>query len=395
MGDDLYRRVDACRVCGSDRLTTVLDLGTPFISDFLPPGDTGDRAPLVMARCEDCTLVQTRHVVAEDRLFRTYWYRSGTNESMRAALADVVEDARSRVALKPDDAVLDIGANDGTLLACYPDHICKHGYEPALALAAEGDYDHRGRFFPGPVVRLSHWLGRYKVITSVAMLYAVNHPHGFVDAIKFLLAQDGVWVVQLQDLASVLRDRAFDYFCHEHLCLYSLHSFERLIHEHGLEIRDWSTNAVNGGSLRIIVGHGCQLKTSVRPEDEPEAWASFGRDVEARKTETVALLKRMRDTGQQVIGYGASTKGNTLLQYYGIGPELLPCIAERSPQKWGRVTVGSGIPIVSEEEARAMHPACFFVLPWGFAEAFAKREDVPLILPLPHLELRAKAKVAA
>src|SRR6185312_7353055 len=199
----------------------------------------------------------------------------------------------------------------GTLLRCYPEHVYKHGYEPALALAAEGDYDHRGRFFPGPVVRLSHWLGRYKVITSVAMLYAVNHPHGFVEAIKFLLAPDGVWVVQLQDLASVLRDRAFDYFCHEHLCLYSLHSFERLIHEHGLEIRDWSHNSVNGGSLRIIVGHGNRLATSVSREDEPEAWADFGADIHTLRAETVDLLRALKSSGHVVLGYGASTKGNT------------------------------------------------------------------------------------
>src|SRR6185312_4526384 len=179
------------------------------------------------------------------------------------------------------------------------------------------------------------------------------------------------------------------------LCLYSLHSFERLIHEHGLEIRDWSHNSVNGGSLRIIVGHGSRLTTSIRPEDGPEAWASFQDDVIAQRLKTMVLLRRLKRLGKKVLGYAASTKGNTLLQYYGIGPELLPAIAERQPAKWGKRTIGSGIPIISEEEARAARPDFFLVLAWAFADTFARREDVPLILPLPQLEIRSKAKVAA
>lgn len=394
MASDLYRRVDACRVCGSQNLTTLLDLGEPFISDFLLPGEHGDRAPLVMVRCEHCTLVQTRHTVAPDRLFReTYWYRSGVNETMVAALRDVVEDASRHVVLGREDAVLDIGSNDGTLLRQWPHWLARYGVEPS-ALWSEG-LDAAPIFHGYFPQALPLTEGPFKVITSVAMFYAQDDPHTFVEAVKNILAPDGVWVVQLQDLASVLRDRAFDYFCHEHVCLYSLHSFERLIHEHGLELQDWSTNAVNGGSLRLVVGHGSKLATKRQPEDEPAAWADFGNAIAAARTDTVVLLRRLKAMGKTVHGLAASTKGNTLLQFYGLTPELLPVISERSEQKWGRRTVGSGIPIVSEAESREARPDYYFTLAWHFADSFSRRERVPLILPLPELTVRTPELVAA
>lgn len=370
-------------------MTTLLDLGEPFISDFLLPGEKGDRAPLCMVRCEDCTLVQMRHTVARERLFRDYWYKSGTNETMVAALRDVAEDACSHVRLDSDDTVLDIGANDGTLLRQYPHPMpLLLGIDPC---PQSPDLIIERGYFP------EDWRGgiKFKVITSIAMFYAQDDPHAFVAAIKRILHPEGVWVVQLQDLASVLRDRAFDYFCHEHVCLYSLHSFERLIHEHGLEIQDWSTNNVNGGSLRIIVGHGSKLKTSVRPEDEPQAWTDFANAIEGLRSDTMSLLTRLKAMGKTVHGLAASTKGNTLLQFYGMTPDVLPCISERQPQKWGRRTVGTEIPIVSEEESRAAKPDYYLALAWHFADSFAQRESTPLILPLPQLEVRSRPKVAA
>lgn len=392
MPDALYRCVDACRSCGSQRLSTVLDLGEPFISDFLLPGETGIRAPIEVTRCEDCTLVQTRHTVDREILFRDYHYLSGTNESMVAALRDVVEDAERQVHLEHHDAVLDIGSNDGTLLRQWPVSVARYGVEPSdlwsQGLDAGPIYH---AYFPDEFQVPD---GPFKVITSIAMFYAQDEPHAFVAAIKRRLHSEGVWVVQLQDLASVLRDRAFDYFCHEHLCLYSLHSFERLIHEHGLEIQDWSTHSVNGGSLRIIVGHGSKLKTSVRPEDEPQAWTDFATAIEGLRSDTMGLLRRLKDAGMTVHGLAASTKGNTLLQYYGLTPELLPVISERQPAKWGRRTVGTNIPIVSEEESRAAQPDYYVALAWHFADSFERRESTPLILPLPQLEVRSRPKVA-
>lgn len=378
----------------------MLDLGNPYISDFLRPGEDGDRAPLLMARCESCTLVQTRHTVNPERLFRHYWYQSGVNETMVAALRDVVEDACSKVNLERNDAVMDIGANDGTLLRQYPVDAFKIAVEPArgfrdqLTSAADLVYSD---FFP--MERLPGL--QPKVITSIACFYAVDEPHAFVAAIKKLLHPEGVWMVQLQDLASVLRDRAFDYFCHEHLALYSLHSFERLIHEHGLEIVDWSTNDTNGGSLRITVMHGNRLTTSVRPEDEGQQWVEFATAIQNLRADTVSLLTRLKSLGKRVGGLAASTKANTLLQFYGIGPELLPWIADRSAFKHGLRTVGSGIPIVSEEWARDQHPDYYLALAWHFLDSFQRREAAFLnrggviIAPLPELALHSRMSAAA
>jgi hypothetical protein len=371
----------------------VLDLGELFISDFPQDGQAGDRAPLDMVRCEDCTLVQTRHTVDPQRLYSHYWYKSGTNETMVAALRDVVHDALEHVVLDHFDTWLDIGANDGTLLnlvGIMPSQpVRRVGIDPAMDTKIE-----RVRWINEafPLGYKLPW--KCKVITSIAQFYNVDDPHAYVQEIADALHADGIWVVQLQDLASVLRDRAFDYFCHEHLALYSLHSFERLIHEHGLEITDWSTNSVNGGSLRIIVQHGSKLTTSRRAEDDGAAWTAFGGVVDANKREVLDVLTRLRDQGVLVLGYGASTKGNTLLQYYGIGPELLPVVAERQAAKVGRRTV-TGIPIVSEDEARAMRPDWFFALPWHFVEGFMRREATPFITALPHLTLHSQSGAKA
>lgn len=382
---ELYRRVDACRSCGSQHLTEVLDLGNLAISDFLGKGEEPDRAPLTIVRCEACTLVQTAHTVAPERLFRRYWYRSGTNERMVAALRDVVADVSERVTLDVGDKVLDIGANDGTLLRNYPAHVLRYAVEPARTfrddLMGHADVVYHGLF---PDKQPPE--GLFKAITSIAMFYAVDEPHAFVEAIKGLLHPEGVWTVQLQDLASVLRDNAFDYFCHEHLALYSLHSFERLIHEHGLEIADWSTNQVNGGSLRVHVMHGDKIHAHARPEDEGFAWQGFGRNVRQGRAETMAFLEQLRSQGKKVLGYAASTKSGTLCQYYGIGPEILPAFAERAPEKVGLRTV-TGIPIISEEEARAQRPDFYFAGAWQFVQAFIRRETVPFISPLPQLSL--------
>lgn len=393
---DLYRRVDACRSCGSQHLQTVLDLGQPYISDFLKAGESGTRAPLHMVRCEDCTLVQTRHTVDRERLFRdAYWYRSATNESMVAALDDVVFDALAHISpIVPGLHFLDIGSNDGTLLKQYARHMPTNyytaaGFEPASTFDG-ADYLRLGAFFPD---HASEILGDnyFHVITSIAMFYAQDDPNAFVAAIKRILHPEGVWVVQLQDLNSVLRDRAFDYFCHEHLCLYSPVSFDRLLARHGLEIQDISRNSVNGGSIRFIVGHGTKR---LRDIPEPENWADFARAVNAQRDETLALLASLRRMGKVVLGYGASTKGNTLLQYYGIGPEVLPAIAERQEAKWGLRTV-TDIPIISEVEMRSMRPDYLLSIPWHFIDSFQKRESIPFIVPLPHLEIRIHEPVAA
>lgn len=402
MGKELsVREIAVCRACGHDRLETVLDLGNLCISDFVELGQEGDRAPLALALCRDCGLAQLRHTVDRDRLYRQYHYRSGVNEAMVAALRDVVEDACRRVKLGSGDVVLDVGANDGTLLRQYEGRgLRRVGFEPAAGFRADLSWMRPGdswvsTYFPGP-----EWVERQpaKVISSIAMFYDMDNPSGFVQAIKERLHPEGVWVLQMPDLWTMLSRNAFDNICHEHLCYWPTRTLYRFLLRHGLKIEAMSNNAVNGGSVRYIVRHA-----PAKEWDESDATRSYqdyaravrelGERVERLRQDTRGLLRQLKQQGKRVWGYGASTKGNTLLQHYGIGTELVEGIAERAPEKWGRYTVGTQIPIVSEEEMRRERPDYLLALPWHFAEGFRRREAAweaaggRWIVPLPELRV--------
>lgn len=390
----LCREITKCRICGSDALETVLDLGTHAISDFVDVGELPDFAPLELCQCAGCGLVQLRHTVDRDRLYRRYWYKSGTNETMVAALRDVVEDASSRVELRVCDCVLDIGSNDGTLLEMYPPHVYRYGFEPSdVAPTGRRNTTIWPEYFPPSFKAPSEWLGP-KIITSIAMFYDLDDPHAFVEGIKQWLHPEGVWIVQFQDLWNMLACNGFDNVCHEHLLYLSAGPMARLLRSHGLQVEAMSNNDTNGGSLRIIAKHG-PVETSplsrANLEADREQLQVFARRVEQNKRDALIWLRDLKRQGMRVYGYGASTKGNTLLQYYGIGPDLVTAIADRNPDKWGKRTVGTNIPIISEDEMRAARPDFLLCLPWHFVEGFRQRERALLesgtqfIVPLPIL----------
>ena len=400
---DLYREITACRCCGSSRLETVLDLGNLCISDFVKPGDPEDRAPLELVVCLDCSLVQLRHTVERDRLYRgEYWYRSATNESMVAALRDVVEDACSRVQLEERNTILDIGCNDGTMLKMYPTarYHCI-GFEPAKNLGPNLVYQDGNLaatiyrdYFPSKSPTFASALWKCKIITSIAMFYDLDDPNSFVKAIKEWLHPDGVWIVQFQDLRAMLTVNGFDNVCHEHLMYLSELAFTELVSRHGLMVTDVSTNNTNGGSVRYVVKHG-DAPTPARAWTTAfgDAWEliKFGQKVDQLKKQTLDLLWKLRTDGKLVLGLGASTKFNTLAQYYDLTPGLLPAIVERAPEKVGRFTVGTHIPIISEEEGEQLEPDYYLLGPWHFVDSFRKRYATFLarggqfILPLPVL----------
>ena len=400
-----YREITACRSCAGTHLESVLDLGNLCVSDFLDPGQEPDRAPLELVRCGACSLVQLRHSVDRDRLYRTYHYRSGTNETMVAALRDVVTDATRRVRLEPGDWVLDVGCNDGTLLDQYPTWVNGVGFEPSQ-LAAEAVRSGAGRRC---VVRDYFPPTRYpvdpvpcKVITACAVFYDLDDPGAFLEECKRWLHPEGVLVLQFQSLDVMCVWNAIDNVCHEHLTYWNAIPLGRLLRRYGLQMVASDHSCINGGSTRLFVKPGYNPSPNWGTHD---VWRSLdntewlGDRVERDKTAIVALLRDLKADGQRVYGMAASTKFNTLSQVYGIGPDLIEAIGDRSPAKVGKYTV-TGIPIVSEEEMRAARPDYLFVCAWGFADAFLERERALLeqgtrfIVPLPRLRVVGGAERA-
>jgi NDP-4-keto-2,6-dideoxyhexose 3-C-methyltransferase len=410
-----------CRVC-SGPVEHILSLGDQCVSNFLAPEEPdGVKAPLDLVLCGQCWLLQLRHTVPADTMYKNYWYRSGTNQTMRSALADISNKAEDLIHLKAGDTVLDIGCNDGTLLGTYrTSGIYKIGFDPAENLASSsrkiankvlvGFFD-ADTFFANPDVSES----RPKIVTSIAMFYDLEQPRKFVSDIKRIMHPDGLWILQMSYLPLMLTQNDIGNICHEHLEYYSLQSLEYLLNLHDFELADVELNDVNGGSFRVYIRNRTADRNAFGDESyrkeaaeriralrdseanlelgQPRPYREFADRVQSIKQKLVEFVQSQVQQKNKVYVYGASTKGNTMLQYFGLDNSLIEAAADRNPDKWGKVTVASRIPIVSEEEARAARPDYFLVLPWHFLREFTTREKDYLsstgrfIVPMPQFSV--------
>jgi len=398
-------------------------MGAQYVSNFLLPEEPdGPTAPLELVLCCGCNLLQLRHTVAGETMYRNYWYRSGTNQTMRNALADIADKAERLMNLRESESVLDVGCNDGTLLASYKTRgIFRIGFDPAENLAVfsrkVADKIVNGFFESAAFREDSDLRGRRpRIVTSIAMFYDLEDPNRFVSDIKKIMDPDGLWIVQMSYLPLMLKQRDFGNICHEHLEYYSLQSLEYLLKLHDFMLADVELNDVNGGSLRAYIrnrgadegafgdatyrGQAAGRVDALRRLEaklglgEAHTYREFGAWVERIKKDVTGFIsEEVLRHGKKVFVYGASTKGNAMLQYFGLDHHLITAASERNPDKWGKVTVGTRIPIVSEEEARRAKPDYFLVLPWHFLEEFREREKDYLlgggrfIVPLPHFTL--------
>ena len=403
-------RIERCRICGNSQLAPILSLGEQSLTGLFPRSDDGPVtvAPLELVKCtpangeRTCGLVQLRHSFDSNVMYgANYGYRSSLNPSMVAHLREIVEQLAARVELHPGDLVIDIGSNDGTLLSFYQPGPTFIGVDPT-AVKYAGEYRDDAvvltDFFDAESIARRFPARKAKLITSIAMFYDLADPLHFVRGIESLLADDGLWHFEQSYLPSMMRANAYDTICHEHLEYFSLQQIRWLLERAGLKIVDVATNDTNGGSFAVTAAKASSLhrQTIVNDEDDVvtglAAWIEFEQRIREHRDAFRSALMQLRAEGQRVIGYGASTKGNVILQYCGIDRELLPCIAEVHPEKVGRVTPGTRIPIISEDEARQMKPDVFVVFPWHFRDFVVAKEREflcrggTLLFPLPRVE---------
>lgn len=416
----VFRRT--CRVCGSSALTKVIDIGEQYLQgSFIKLGKPMPplrKIPTTLVRCDPmkdenaCGLLQMAFTLPPEILYSTYWYRSGTNQTMRSHLQEIALEAASMIE-KKNARVLDIGCNDGTLLSYYPKEFIKFGVDPSdIAREVKSGIKVVQDLFPSEELNKETQGKPFDIITSIAMFYDLEDPVEFVKNVKKNLAPEGLWIFEMSYMPTMLKMNSYDTICHEHLEYYGLAVLEYILRKAEMKMIKVSLNDSNGGSIRCYATlldnfkfkkHEYQeyLKELRREEldmalEATKPYKSFQVRIEKHKEELSGLLRKLKREGKTIHAYGASTKGNTILQFCGIDKSIIDFAADRNPDKHGARTIGTDIPIISEEESRAMKPDYYLVLPWHFRKEFIEREKkmlakgTAMIFPLPTIEIVKK-----
>jgi len=417
----MWKNITGCRLCGNKNLVSILNLGNQALTGVFPksPSDSFTSGPLELVLCspdskDACGLVQLRQSYSIEEMYGdNYGYRSSLNQSMARHLQNKIHRLEDFAHLSAGDCVLDIGSNDGTSLKAYrTTNIRRIGMDPSGKKFADfypKEVELIVDFFSAEQFRRVAGSKRPKIVTSIAMFYDLENPLLFAKEIAEILDEDGIWHFEQSYLPAMLSANAYDTVCHEHLEYYALRQIEWIVKQAGLRIVDIEFNLINGGSFAISAAKRdskypsfeSMLEEIRRAEDqiqlrEVETYLAFAKRVQTHRNDLRALMLDLQERGKRVFGYGASTKGNVLLQYSGIGPAFLPAVAEVNEEKFGRFTPGTHIPIVSESEAKAQKPDYFLVLPWHFKENIIEREQEflrnggKLIFPLPKIEILHK-----
>jgi hypothetical protein len=407
-----YTEITKCRIGKSTNLITVLSLGEQYLTGVFPKSANEEitKGPLDLVWCPDSGLLQMKHSYSLDEMYGdNYGYRSGLNASMVNHLQQKIRTLEKLAKPVETDLVIDIGSNDATSLKAYSGKFRKVGIDPTgkkfidfytNELSLIPDFFTKEIFdsiFPGE---------KAKIITSIAMFYDLEDPGKFVKDIEGVLAEDGIWHFEQSYMPSMLRTNSYDTICHEHLEFYSFKVVKNLLEDNGMKVIDVQMNAINGGSFAITASkenanynpNHAVINWMLKQEDDmgldtPKPYREFEERVFKHRKNLKDLIEALVADGKTVFGYGASTKGNVLLQFCGFTSAQIPYIAEVNPDKFGSFTPGTNIPIISESEAKALKPDYFLVLPWHFKNSILEREKDYLadggkfILPLPEIEI--------
>lgn len=404
-----------CRICGNPHLTEVIDLGNQYFQgSFVKDGvinPPSRKTPNLVVRCDPskfqdgCGLIQTKHTIPPGILYANYWYQSGISQTMKNHLKSIADEA-IRITNTPESHVLDIASNDNTLLRNYPKHFKKFGVDPSDIAGRQKDLDITVINDLFPTLRLSNYVGKFDIVTSIACFYDVEDPKEFASEIKRLLTNDGIWIFEVAYWPSMLKNLAYDSIVNEHIIHYHLSPLDFMLKNLGMKIFNAVKTTTNGGSIKVYACKDSCLKydrdefkknlSNLRMEefnaclDEERTYREFRGKVASQSTALRNLVVDIKNSGKTIHIYGASTKLNTILGFCDIGPELIRYASERSPEKWGAKTI-SGIELISEEDSRKMRPDYYLVGPYHFKDELLDREKeiiklgTRFIFPLPEV----------
>lgn len=408
----MYTELSCCRICGNTVLETVFSLGDQALTGVFPKSANQKVAagPVTLVKCvgkDSCGLLQLRESYSLESMYGdNYGYRSGLNAHMVAHLTNKVKRIIGLQILQAGDTVLDIGSNDATTLKAYPKGFNLVGIDPTGAKFASYYPEHVRLipdFFSHETFQMHLGDTKAKIITSFSMFYDLEDPVAFARDICACLDDDGIWVFEQSYMPTMLEAVSFDTICHEHLEFYALKQIEWIVKAAGMKVLDVEFNDINGGSFSITACktgamHAVNtenLEQIRRREDDLQldsldTYEDFSNKVEIARKALWNFLDAAKAKGKTVYGLGASTKGNVLLQYFGIDKESIVAVAEVNSDKFGSFTPGTLIPIQSQEEVLAQDPDYLLVLPWHFKEFFVKSpllKGRKLVFPLPKLEV--------
>ncbi|PJA71266.1 hypothetical protein CO153_02460, partial [Candidatus Pacearchaeota archaeon CG_4_9_14_3_um_filter_30_11] len=405
-----------CRSCGSKNLSPIISLGNQYITNFVEKDNERQfKCPLDLIICENCKLVQLKHNAPPESMWNEqYWYKSGISSTIKEDLKDIVNNSEKIANPKEEEIVIDIGCNDGTLLSFYKnENLKKVGFEPSKNVAKdarEKGFHVINNFFNYEDYKKDFGDKKAKIITAISMFYDLEDPNKFMEDIVSCLDKDGLFIIQQNYLLTMLINNAFDNICHEHREYYSLFSLNHLLEKYNLEVFDIVQNGINGGSIRTYIRfkgsdkinepegskerlEGIKKKEKEMQLDTLKPYLEFASRINKIKENLLNFIKKEKENGRKICVYGASTRGNVILQYFNLDENLIFCAADKNPDKWDKKTVGSLIPIVSPKELRKIDPDYLLVMVWHFFEEIKNQEKEyfekggKFIVPLPNFKV--------
>ena len=405
-------KITSCRNCKSKYFSKLFTLGKMCFTGKFPKNLTTNIPKVVISliMCKSCKLVQLDRNFNPKYLYDTnYGYRTGINATMTQHVKGVVKESIKIVKLKKKDSVLDIASNDGTLLNFYKKNIFRVGIDP-LIKKYKNQYKNINfgiqEFFSYKAIQKKKINKKFKIITALSMFYDLPNPNRFLRDVKKVLDKEGIFVLEQADLLSIIKNCQFDTICHEHLEYYSTKVIIELMNKNELRVFNLKANTINGGSMRYYVCHKDskyknnykKINKILREEikfklDKPDTFNDFFKLINVQKKKLLKLINKIIKKKEIIHGYGASTKGNVLLQYFGISSNQIRYIADRNPEKVNLYTPGTKIKIVSESFSRMCKPNYYLVLPWHFKKEIILREKRAIkdgsrfIFPLPKMKI--------